>query len=401
MTVYHRLSVWIFGDDGEILADPTTQSLLIASSVLITGVMLVSPLIADLATVYQVSATDAGLLIVGFTAAIAVTLPVVGALADRIGRKTMMVSGLLLFGSAGTAIGFVTQFEVAVGLRAIQGIGFAATMPVILTLFGDMYDGSAETTAQGMRVAGNSVVSTLTPVLSGVLFVYSWRYPFVIYALAIPTAMWLWKTIPEVDIDADESVRAYVDNVTSFLTDGPIALLMVSFGFRFFIYYVFLTYISVLATEEAGLAVVAVGILLALNGVVKTVGSTQAGRLSLTFSPEFLAAGSFALMTVGITLMGAFPTPAVVALGVFVFGVGDSLLAPTQKSLVNRMSPASVRGGANASALVFQNIGKVTGPLVFAASLPFLGLAPSFAIVGGVGGAVGAGALFGVWVAAR
>lgn len=309
-----------------------------------------------------------------------------------------MMAGLFLFGLAGSTIGVVAQFDVVLVLRVLQGIGFACTMPVILTLFRDMYEGSEETTVQGMRVAGNSIISTLAPLLAGLLFVYSWRLPFVVYLLAIPAAVWIWFAVPNVNIDTGGSVRSYIGDVTSFLTNAQISLLMMSFAFCFAIYYVFLTYISVLATEEAGLAVVAVGALLALNGMVKTVGSTQAGRLSASYNPQFLSFGSFVLMMVGVTMMGLIPTPAVIVVGVFVFGVGDSLLAPTQKSLVNRLSPPAVRGGANATALTFQNVGKVTGPLAFGTILPFVDLGPAFALVGGLGGGPGAVVLFGVWV---
>ena len=392
-----NISVWIFGEDGSILEDSATQSLIVASSVLITGVMVVSPLVADLAEVYGVSSSNAGWLIIGFTAAIAISLPLVGTLADRIGRKSVMVTGLLTFGLTGAAVGVVTRFDVALALRVVQGIGFACAMPVILTLFGDMYRGSEETTVQGMRVAVNSVVATLAPLAAGILFVYSWRYPFAIYLVAVPAAVWVWFTVPTVEMANDWSVRTYLTNMASFLTNGRISLLMASFGFRFGIYYVFLTYISVLATEEAGLAVVVVGSLLSVNGVVKTVGSSQAGRLAASFDPQLLSFASFLLMTAGISLMGTVPTPLAIVVGVLVFAVGDSILAPTQKSLVNRLSPAEYRGGANATALTFQNPGKVVGPLAFGVILPFVDLAPAFALVGGIGGGLGALALFCVW----
>lgn len=397
MGIRQNISVWIFGEDGTILENSATQSLIVASSVLISGVMVVSPLVADLAAVYGISSTAAGWLVIGFTAATAISLPIVGTLSDQIGRKVVMVVGLLTFGLTGTAVGVVTRFEVAMVLRIIQGIGFACAMPVILTLFGDMYRGSEETTVQGMRVAVNSVVSTLAPLLAGILFVYSWRYPFALYIVAVPVAVWVWVTVPDVDSPNDWSVGRYLANMLSFLMNGRIALLLASFMFRFAIYYVLLTYISVLATETAGLAVVVVGALLSINGIVKTVGSTQAGRLSASFDPRFLAFSSFVFMTAGISLMGTIPTPAAIVLGVIVFAAGDSVLAPTQKSLVNRLSPAEYRGGANATALTFQNMGKVGGPLVLGVVLPFVDLAPAFALVGGIGGALGAIALFCVW----
>lgn len=393
-----NISVSVFGKDGDILADPATQALLLASSALITGIMVVSPLIADLTAVYSVSSSKAGWLVIGFTAATAVSLPVVGVVVDQIQRKYVLVGGLLFFGVAGGAIGITKNFEVAIGLRVVQGIGFACTMPVILTAFGEMYRGSEEVTVQGMRVATNSVSIILVPLFAGVLFAYSWRFPFLLYLIAVPIAGWLWVTVPEFDKANDWTVRKYLDNIRLFLTDIQISLLMLSFALRFAIFYVFLTYISVLAIEEANLAVLVVGILLAFNGVVKAMGSTQAGRLSSSFGPIILSTGSLATMTVGITLMGLIPTPGAITVGVFIFSVGDSLLSPLQKSLVNRFSPAAIRGGANATALTFQNIGKVAGPLAFGMILPLSDPAQAFAIAGGLGGILGTVTMMGVWM---
>jgi ACDE family multidrug resistance protein len=395
MGISQQLSVKVFGEDGTILTDSKTQSLIVASSSLIMGVMLVSPLVADLAGVYGVSSGAAGWLIIAFTAAAAVTLLIVAPLADVIGRKTVMVTGLVLFGLAGGVISITTRFDVAVVLRGLQGVGFASTMPIILTMFGEMYDESAETTVQGMRVAANSVVASLAPLLAGVLFVASWWLPFALYLAALPVALWVWVAVPDVGAANDWSIRTYLRKIASFLTSGRISLLMLSFGLRFAVFYVLLTYFSVLATEEAGLSVVVVGTLLSLIGVVKIIGASQAGRLAAAYDPTLLSVSSFVCMTIGVTAMGALSTPSVMVVGLFIFAVGDGVLAPIQKSLINRVAPAEYRGGANASALVFENVGKVLGPFILGLSLSLVDLATAFVLVGGLYGSLGSAALLG------
>ena len=398
MSVFRNISVWVFGKEGDIFADGATQALIAASSVLVMGSMLVSPLIADLATVFSVSETAAGWLIVSFTAAAATTLPLIGALADRIERKVVLSVGLILFGLAGAAVGVVERFDVALGLRALQGVGFACSMPIILTLFGDLYSGPRETTVQAMRVSANSVINTIIPLFAGVLFVYSWRYPFTIYLTALPIAAWVWVTIPEVDVSNDWSVRTYVRKMSVFLSDVPIALLMFSFFFRFVVFYGLITYISVLAVQETGLSVVAVGTLLSVRGAVKTVSSTQAGRLSLSYDPAFLSFLSFLCIAIGTTVLGSFPTTAMLVVGVIIWGLGDGLLSPCQKSLVNRLSKSAYRGGAMSVALTFQNVGKVVGPVAVGILLSRIDPAPAFILLGIVGGGIGTLVLLGVWL---
>jgi MFS family permease len=318
--------------------------------------------------------------------------------ADYIGRKPVLIAGLTTFGFAGAAVGFVTRFDAAIALRVLQGVGYAAAAPIILALLGDLYSGSRETTVQGMRVSVNSVANTLVPLLAGTLFVFSWRYPFVVYLLALPAAVWIWVTVPSIEATTNKTFRRYLSDLTSFLRDLPIALLMVSFLFRFVVFYGMITYISVLAVQEAGLAVVAVGTLLSVRSFIKTLSSTQAGRLSLSYDPAVLALGGFGMISGGTVLMGVLPTTSVLFVAIVVWGVGDGILSPSQKSLVNRMSPAEYRSGTMSTAMTFQNVGKVTGPAGLGALLGVLDPAPAFVLLGVVGGSVGVGSLVGMMV---
>ena len=396
MTFLRRVSVWVFGDEGTVLMDPMTQALVVASSILITGTVLVSPLIADLATVFSVSETRAGWLVVGFTAAAAMTLPLVGAFADILGRKPVLVVGLVTFGLAGAAVGTVTWFEAAIAFRVLQGMGFAAAAPFILTLFGDLYSGSRETTVQGIRVSVNGVSNTLVPLLASSLFVFSWRYPFAIYLLAVPAAIWIQLAAPPLEAGNDWSLRTYFSKLTTFLNDAAIGLLMVSFLFRFIVFYGLLTYISVLVIREAGFTVVTVGLLLSVRGVIKTASSTQVGRLSQTIDASILALGGFALIAVATAIMGLFPTRTVLFAAMAVWSVGDGVLSPCQKSLVNQLSPPEYRSGMMSTALTFQNVGKVVGPLGLGFLIVVVGPGPAFTLLGIVGGGIGVAALGGM-----
>ena len=52
-----------------------------------------------------------------------------GPLADRRGRKPVMMVGLLLYGVANLASAFAPNLEVLIGARLLQGIGAAGPMP--------------------------------------------------------------------------------------------------------------------------------------------------------------------------------------------------------------------------------------------------------------------------------
>jgi MFS family permease len=59
-------------------------------------------------------------------------IPITALLVDRYGQRPLIIGGLLCFAGAGAAISLATNFAVALALRLLQGIGFAAIVPAII-----------------------------------------------------------------------------------------------------------------------------------------------------------------------------------------------------------------------------------------------------------------------------
>lgn len=392
------LATRLFGADGDVAREPAAQSVFVAHAILVMGTVLLSPLVADLANVFAVSEARAGLFIVAYTGTLLVVLPVAGVVADRIGRKAAVVPAVALFGVAGAAIALVNSFEAALLLRSVQAASVAFAKPVLVAFLGDIYAGARETTAQGIRVATDSAFSVVTPVLAGTLFVVSWRAPFLVYLIAVPAAGALWLLLPDEQSGASRSVTAYVRELGSFVSGRTVGLLMPSFFFRHVMLYGMYTYISVLAIREVGMAVVMVGVLIGVRSAMKALFSTQAGRAAAAFDTAPVATVGIGLLGVSLVSMGLYPTATVLFVGMAVFGLADGLLSPTQKSLVNQLSPPENRGSAMSTALVFQNLGKTAGPLFLGALLGIVGPAAGFVAIGVIGGVAGTLLLAGVWL---
>ncbi len=98
-----------------------------------------------------------------------------GIAADRVGRRAMLLGGLLLFGAAGIASAFAPSTGWLIGLRALAGVGAAATFPVTLSALVDAYPQERRAFAvavwSGVSAAG-AVLGTL--VAGGLLEVAGW-----------------------------------------------------------------------------------------------------------------------------------------------------------------------------------------------------------------------------------
>ena len=93
-----------------------------------------------------------GLIMSLFTFPTIILSPIIGSLADRYGRKIFLAGEIFLFGISDALPVFLNfSFNSLLVNRVIQGIGFSVAMPLTVTVLGDLYDGSKEIAAQGIR----------------------------------------------------------------------------------------------------------------------------------------------------------------------------------------------------------------------------------------------------------
>jgi predicted MFS family arabinose efflux permease len=381
---------WVFGAEGTVALDRELQVVMVMTAVGVSGVFVVSPIVSALSTPFGVSDAEAGQLVTAFVAPSILLVPLMGVLADRIGRKPVVVAGLVVFGAAGVAVGLTSSFAIALGLRAVQGLGYAAIIPIGTALIGDLYAGSREATAQGLRVASIQTTNFLSPALAGVLVLASWRFPFFLYGLAFAVAVAAWWELPETDADAVE-LRPYVRELLALLSDTVIASVLLTFLVRFLLVFSFFAYVSVLLSRTVGAPTVVIGAVVSLFALVSLVTATQAGRLVESRDPLVVLAAALLVTGLGIALMGVLAVYPGLVLGVVVAGVGAGLSGPTQKSLVTQLAPRSLRAGAVSAAVIFQSVGSAAGPFLMGLALDGFPVTVVFAVFGAACAAAGAG----------
>ena len=116
--------------------DRNFQIISAVSLVAVLGVSSVTPAFPQLAQALNIAPQNIGLLVTVFTLPALLLGPVIGVLADRLGRKKILVPALFLFAIAGTACAIAPNLPVLLVLRFLQGIGAAPLLSLSLTLIG-------------------------------------------------------------------------------------------------------------------------------------------------------------------------------------------------------------------------------------------------------------------------
>lgn len=163
------------------------------------GVGIVGPVLPLYAQSFGVGATMVGLLTAIFgIARIPVNVPA-GTLAERIGRKPLLVIGPLIMGLASGLTGLAANFGQLLALRCLQGIGSGLQVTAAMIVMADISTpqdrGRTMSLYQGALLLGTSV----GPMIGG--FVGEWlgyRAPFFVYAgLTLCSATWAYFAVSE------------------------------------------------------------------------------------------------------------------------------------------------------------------------------------------------------------
>lgn len=129
----------------------------------------------DIAADLGANQSDLTWIIDSYALTFAALLLTAGIAADRVGRRTILIIGLAIFGLACVASAFSPDPVWFIGLRALSGVGAAAVFPVTLSALVDAYPAERRTFAIGVWSGVSSAGAVAgTIVAGGMLEVFWW-----------------------------------------------------------------------------------------------------------------------------------------------------------------------------------------------------------------------------------
>ncbi|KWZ32718.1 MFS transporter [Burkholderia anthina] len=343
--------------------------LLLGSSLTVMGAVMIAPILPKLAAEFVPAdprlAALVPLVATGPALAIALCAPLAGWLADRVGRKMLLLLATLVYGLVGAAPAWLDSLAAILVCRLALGAAEACVMTCCTTLIGDYWHGEQRVRYVNRQVVTIGIVGTVFFVLGGAAGEHAWRYPFYLYLLpillvpAIATVLWepLRDGLPAEPADSDTPPAGNrlaptlavgyglicIGMVGSFVVPVQMPQLMVDIGQR--------------SSTMIG-AVAGVGLLSTLAGSIAWPWLRDAlGR-------RFVNVVLLALLAAGLFLLARAHTVPAIVVAVVIHGFGGGMLVPNAILPLMRTLSLAMRGRGLGGFTAALYLGQFVSPLV-------------------------------------
>lgn len=345
----------------------TVQVVLLSTLLAPLGVPLISPGLPVFRDTFGVTDARASLLVSAYFAVGIVISPFIGLIADRVGRKRVLVWSLFGFALTGGAAVFAPSFDALLGIRALQGTAAAGLFITTVTLVGDVFEGPERNAVLGVNIAVLSTGAAVFPVVGGALVAIAWNAPFVLYLLAVPVGLFALAVLEEPAVASDVRGVDYLLGAASALRNRQAAgLFGAAFSAELLAFGAVITALPFLLVEAFSLTPVLVGLVITASLVASIVTSSLNGWFARFLTNGGLVTAGFACFGTGLAIMWIGATAVVVAVGATIYGAGLGLAAPAVDAALGGLVPGRYRAGAFSLRNSTTFLGRAAGPIVFA-----------------------------------
>lgn len=351
-----------------IWQEPRAVALLMAASLTTMANATISPALPGLERLFA-DDPNAGiltrLLVPAPSLSVAVCAPLIGFLADRRGRRHLLLAGVILFVIAGSAGLFLPNLQTIFASRLILGVAVALIMTAQTALVGDYFTGSDRSALSGLQISARNFGGLVFISLAGWLAVLSPRLPFAIYGAAAASLPLMWKVIsdpPHTRGGHDAAVKSSpLESSTWRLTFALLVLLQALTNMIFFIMPTQLSFF--LEAKGYGGAVMAGSVL----GVLTLSGGCCAllyNRVHRVIGYTGVFALGYGAMALGFALLAIMTTAPAWFMAAAAIGAGYALVSPSFVTLALGLAPPRRRGVAGGVLTTSVFIGQFCSPLV-------------------------------------
>ncbi|WP_175651447.1 MFS transporter [Pseudomonas sp. Marseille-P9899] len=340
---------------------PQSLLLLLGSCLPVLGAVLLAPVLPRMHEHFANDPLVAVLVPVSLTIpalVIALLAPFAGLIADRLGRKPLLLGSMLLYSLFGLLPLWLESLPAIVASRAGLGLAEAGIMTCCTTLIGDYYQGARRERLFALQMVCTSLSAAVFISVGGALGQDDWRTPYSLYGvglLFVPLMAWLlWeRQASAIQVEAESSGFPWSTLLPlylfSLLAGASLFIVPVQAGFL-------LGLLQVDSPQQ-------IGMVMGANQLGVMLGALSF-RLFHRCARQHLLLLAFVTAGLGGWLMARAGSPALLTLAVALNGLGIGLMLPTLITWIMSRASFAQRGRATGGFTSALFAGEFASPLL-------------------------------------
>ena len=308
--------------------------------------------------------------------------PVVGAVIDRCGHRTVLVASLLAYASAGMygpLAGSLTSLMIS---RLLFGVAVAGVLTSATALLSDSAHDTNLDRYMGRQSMFMGLGSVVFLSLGGLLAQVDWRYPFLLYAVALlllPGVVLLvqepsrWSNSEGSDLWQPRHIAAR--------SGPPSAVCLLAF-ISMALYFLVPVGLPFLLLSFPGHSESRTGVMLGAVGTAWIVSSAAYHRLRRRCTCAQVLVWSFAVMGVGHLVLSSATSHRTALVALVLIGLGLGAAVPNFSVWMLTSVPPALAGGAIGQLVLWAGLGQFFSPVVSRPLTDAHGPALTFAVGG-------------------
>ncbi|MFL6206126.1 MAG: MFS transporter [Acidimicrobiales bacterium] len=344
----------------------TVVGIALASALVPLNSTMIAVALPDLARDFDISVSEASVLITLYLAAMLVGQPIAGRAADAVGPRRLAIVATTGFGVCSAAAMLAGAFWGVVGFRALQAVFASALVPSVQAMLRALVPDRQRGRAFGVQGSVIGVGAGLGPVIGGIATAaFGWRAIFGVNLPIVLVVLWVLVRLVPVTDRAEHGPDAA----------GPAGLLNGTFTAAFAVQalstvaqYALLLAVPIVL-DVRGWQEISIGLALAFLTVGMVVAGPFGGRLGDAHGrrrPVVLGL-AVTIGAIGASVAGGDDVPAAVLIvTLLVFGLGLGAATPSIQTAGIEAAPAARAGAAAGLLSASRYVGSITSTLVLA-----------------------------------
>jgi MFS family permease len=349
-------------------SSPELQIIFAITLIAVLGVSTISPALPRIVTDLGITQQQVSLLITVFTLPGVILTPIFGMLADRLGRKQILVPALVVFALAGAACSLARDLHLLIGLRLLQGVGAAPLGALNVTLIGDIFKDRQRIAAMGLNASVLSVGTAVYPSIGGALAMLGWYYPFALPLMALPVALLVGLKLEVRVARRSEALGTYLGQVWRGIRSAEVlALFGASLSIFILLYGAYLTVLPLIMSHRLGATPLIIGLIMTSCSITSALTTSQLGRLARRIPERRLVRWGFVVFALALLTVPAVPNLLAMLVPAALLGLAFATTIPPVQSIIAGIAPTEQRAAFMSLNGMVLRLGQTIGPLALAA----------------------------------